>query len=517
MNHWTIAKRIIFGFALLLGIAATFGWFAYSRLVAIAHASNRITADCLPGVYAIGQIESLNLANFALLQRQVLVTNATGRAALDARMKVNSDKMTALYATYETTITLPEDRRLYEAVLVARTNYTTQRKQFLQVLGTESTAQATARLTEKLDPAYQAYYAAIRELVDFNKSNGDVAGAEITRAVSHAETGIVIGVLATLLASASVGGLIVRRTNRRLNQVVESVDQTGGAIASASAHVAQASQSLAEGATEQAASLEETSAALEELSSMTQRNAENAETAKQLASQTRIAADQGATDMQEMTSAMDAIKDSSDNIAKIIKTIDEIAFQTNLLALNAAVEAARAGDAGMGFAVVADEVRNLAQRSAVAARETSQKIEDSITRSAHGVVISGKVATRLNEIVAKARHVDELISEIASASREQSQGIGQINIAMRQMDQVTQANAAGAEESAAAAEELRAQAAVLNGTVGDLLKLVGTNAAPPSPDKPVPPNRPGGGAAIPALPPLPPPTEPAGLAFPERR
>jgi methyl-accepting chemotaxis protein len=135
MNHWTIAKRIIFGFALLLGIAATFGLFAYSRLVAIAHASNRITTDCLPGVYAIGQIESLNLANFALLHRQVLITNVTGRAALDARMKVNSDKMTALYADYEATITLPEDRRLYEVVLGARTNYTVLRNQFLLVLG----------------------------------------------------------------------------------------------------------------------------------------------------------------------------------------------------------------------------------------------------------------------------------------------------------------------------------------------------------------------------------------------
>jgi len=261
-----------------------------------------------------------------------------------------------------------------------------------------------------------------------------------------------------------------------LNLSITSIDLASDQTAAASDQVSSASQSLAEGASEQAAALEETSSSLEEMSSMTQRNAENAAKAKVLANQTRSAADTGAADVTEMTDAMGQIKAASDNIAKIIKTIDEIAFQTNILALNAAVEAARAGEAGMGFAVVADEVRNLAQRSAQAARETADKIEDSIQKSQRGVTISGKVAVSLQEIVVKAREVDELVNQIASASKEQYQGIQQINLAVSQMDKVTQTNAASAEESASAAEELNAQAAALKDAVVELQSLVGGQA-----------------------------------------
>jgi methyl-accepting chemotaxis protein len=183
---------------------------------------------------------------------------------------------------------------------------------------------------------------------------------------------------------------------------------------------------------------------------------------------------------------MDAIKVSSDNIAKIIRTIDEIAFQTNILALNAAVEAARAGEAGLGFAVVAEEVRALAQRSAQAARETAAKIEDSIEKSRQGVHISGKVSASLTEILDKARKVDDLIAEIATSSREQSQGIGQISIAITQMDKVTQNTAATAEESASAAEELSSQAENMKESVHQLLRLVGEPTSSSSLEQPAP-------------------------------
>ncbi|HTH48001.1 MAG TPA: methyl-accepting chemotaxis protein, partial [Candidatus Limnocylindria bacterium] len=153
-------------------------------------------------------------------------------------------------------------------------------------------------------------------------------------------------------------------------------------------------------------------------------------------------------------------------------TIDEIAFQTNILALNAAVEAARAGESGAGFAVVADEVRNLAHRSARAAKETAEKIGNAVTQSNQGVLVCGKVAGSFDQIIAKARGVDDLLGEIASASQEQAQGIEQVNLAVVQMDQVTQANAANAEQSAGAAEELNAQAAAQTVAVADLRALM---------------------------------------------
>jgi methyl-accepting chemotaxis protein len=298
---------------------------------------------------------------------------------------------------------------------------------------------------------------------------------------SNAELGatillISIGVAVALALGIAVSWVIIWTITKVLKAVANSMNESAVQVTAAAGQVASASQSLAEGSTEQASSLEETSASLEEMSSMTRRNADSANQAKDLSNQTRAAADAGATHMEQMRDAMAAIKASSDDIAKIIKTIDEIAFQTNILALNAAVEAARAGEAGMGFAVVAEEVRNLAQRSAQSAKETAGKIEDAISKSEHGVVISAKVAEALADIVAKARRMDELVVEIATASNEQNQGIGQLNTAVSQMDKVTQSNASTAEESAAAAEELNAQAVAMQGSVADLRRLITRDA-----------------------------------------
>lgn len=303
--------------------------------------------------------------------------------------------------------------------------------------------------------------------------------ADVLAQMRRAQQSVLTWVMAVaglgILFATAIGLLLTRGIVRPLRQIVAWVKDGSEQTHTASGQIAAAGQSLAEGAGEQAAALEETSASLEEMSSLTKQNAQNAQKASELAKHTRSGADKGALDMNAMTVAMDAIKLSSDETAKIIKTIDEIAFQTNILALNAAVEAARAGEAGMGFAVVADEVRNLAQRSAQAAKETTAKIEESLSRTREGVEISGKVAARLNEIVSQIHQVDELISEVAGASREQTQGISQINAAVSQMDRVTQGNAASAEQSAAAAEELRAQAESMTRSVDKLRELVGAD------------------------------------------
>lgn len=278
-------------------------------------------------------------------------------------------------------------------------------------------------------------------------------------------SGIVVGIIMVIFLTRSITG--------PLRSAIEHLTASAEQTASASAQVSESSQSLASGASEQASSLEQTSASLEEMSSMTLRNSDNATSANTLAVETRAAADNGVREMATMSGAMVAIQSSSKDISKIIKTIDEIAFQTNILALNAAVEAARAGEAGAGFAVVADEVRSLAQRSAVAARETADKIADAVQKSEQGVAISSRVSQSLHGIVEKAHAVADLIHQIADASKEQTQGIQQINTAVSHMDQVTQSNAASAEETASSAEELSAQAEELKAIVSEFTEMVG--------------------------------------------
>jgi methyl-accepting chemotaxis protein len=270
-----------------------------------------------------------------------------------------------------------------------------------------------------------------------------------------------------------------------LGRAIRGIDEVSIHTASASGQISGASHSLAEGASQQAASLEETSASLEEMASMTRRNAESAAAAKSLAAESRAAADAGAGDVREMAEAMIDLKATSANVAKIIKTIDEIAFQTNILALNAAVEAARAGEAGAGFAVVADEVRNLARRSAEAARETAATIQNAVEKSERGVQISTRVQESLRDILDKTRRMDDLVAQISAASGEQSQGISQINLAVSEMDRVTQANAANAEQTASAAEELDSQSRSLHQSVQQLIAMMSGRTAPHSaPDAP---------------------------------
>ena len=277
---------------------------------------------------------------------------------------------------------------------------------------------------------------------------------------------------ASLILLTGLSLIVLKSIPAPFRAVADKLNELADACTLSADQLARTSYNLASSSGEQAAAIQETSASLEEMASMTAKTAEHAKSADILANQTKTAAEEGRTDVQNMNKAMSAIKSSADNIAKIIKTIDEIAFQTNILALNAAVEAARAGEAGSGFAVVAEEVRSLAQRSAAAAAETADKIADSISKSEEGVQVCSHVSNRLEDITTKALKTSELISEIASASREQSIGLSQSTEGMAQIDKATQTNAAAAEEMAAGAHELHNQANGLNQNIQILSQLI---------------------------------------------
>jgi len=240
----------------------------------------------------------------------------------------------------------------------------------------------------------------------------------------------------------------------RLEHTIQNLNQSSQQIAGASAQVASGSREISEGAQAQASSLEETSANLSQMTATVKQNAENAQQASQLADGAREVAERGGKVVVSAVEAMGEINQSSKKIAEIISTIDEIAFQTNLLALNAAVEAARAGEQGRGFAVVATEVRGLAQRSAVAAREIKALIEDSVRKVENGSALVNRSGATLDEIIQSVKRVTDIVSEIASACREQATGIGELSNAVGQMDQVIQSNAAQTEELSATATAL---------------------------------------------------------------
>lgn len=247
----------------------------------------------------------------------------------------------------------------------------------------------------------------------------------------------------------------------QVNQIATVADQ----VASGSNLVSNSSMALSQGATEQASAIQQLTASLEEVAAQTSHNARNAERANELAQRAKINAAKGDSHMNETLNAMDDINQSSGSIGKIIKVIDDIAFQTNILALNAAVEAARAGQYGKGFAVVAEEVRHLAAKSANAAKETTDMIENSIKKVEAGTKIAKESAKVLGEMVGEIEEVAALVNAITLASDEQAVAIEQINTGISQVSQVVQTNAATAEESAAASEELSAQAQQLRANV----------------------------------------------------
>ncbi len=275
------------------------------------------------------------------------------------------------------------------------------------------------------------------------------------------------------LALMTVNLIIVARgIAQPIQRTVRGISEGADEVVDASEQISSASNTLATGAAEQAASIEETSSSLEEMAAMTQKNSENAGQADSLMKETNDAVKEAQSAMAALNTSMGEISGASEETQKIVKTIDEIAFQTNLLALNAAVEAARAGEAGAGFAVVADEVRNLAMRAAEAARNTAELIDGTVRKVEKGTKTVNWTSEIFAQVVSNSGKAGELVNEIASASSEQAQGVGQLNTAMAEMDKVVQQNAATAEEAAAATESICGQADRMRERISELSAMV---------------------------------------------
>lgn len=361
---------------------------------------------------------------------------------------------------------------------------------------------ATLALQQTMDSLYRFQ----QEEIAANKQQMESIRAATRAKIHRARTLVVLVSAAAIVAGVVLwllAGSLLARLMRRITGGIAHAFQE---VAQAASSLTEASQALANNSSSQAAAIEEVTAALEEISAKVKQSADSAGQADSLMRDTQAAVQGGAESIARLTRSMDAIKAANEETFKIIGTIDQIAFQTNLLALNAAVEAARAGEAGAGFAVVAEEVRNLAGRSAEAAQETNQLIEGANSRVHDGGAIVAETRQSYDALSAASQKVSQMVSEIAVTASEQAEGIHAIKSEIASVDTLAQANAAGSEELAAAAETLQKQARLLEEYVNELLMLSGEEMPPPAPGPTSSPDSPNSSTTEPSS-----PTQPALL------
>ena len=496
LPRWKVPQRIAAGFAMVLVVLGGVGIAGYSGLRnASDHFSSfeddarntRVTAEINDQVMGMMILSK----NFALYQNQ---------ADVAAYEKQRTELMGELD---EAAKSIPEPARRQKIGEIRKQMQ--EHNALFQRLTQATNSAIRAEIEKSMDPIGEASDEAINSLLTQFAKEQDEAGPVLRGSIQETQMAILSVGCGALILGGFLAWIISRSIAGPLRSVAKSLAAGADQTTAAATQVARSSQQLAEGSSEQAASLEQIGASLEEMTSMLKRSSDFAQQAKRLAGETRSTAETGVASNQrlgeslqsirsataEMRTTVESINTAGNNVAKIIQTIESIAFQTNILALNAAVEAARAGEAGQGFAVVADEVRNLAQRSAVAARETSALIEAAVQQSSLGVVVNEKVlasmesvsaaaadvAKSFGEIVARVQEVDQQVAGIASASAEQATGVAQVNSALSQLDKVTQTTAANAEETASASEELNAQARSVKDSVLELEHLVGANSS----------------------------------------
>jgi methyl-accepting chemotaxis protein len=469
----TVGKKITVACSVLVTFSAMIGTVAVLSIHNLSDKLTSIADDSLPGVYVIGRLDSLQLDLRGATLHHVATPDPKMKAVKDSQAEALKKQVSGLVKDYEQTIHDARDREMFHRIPGFMDAYINACEKVRALSREGKTTEAMAIYDTEADSTRKALKTALKEQIEYKQTT---AKENTQSANSAARKGLLSTWWFAGLALACGGILafyIVRGINAALRRSIEELAQGAEQLSQAAAQVSSASQSLAQGASEQSAAIEETSASTQQITASTRKGVENLESVASRMEQTDRNASEANVTLDQMVTSMNEITASSENISKIIRVIDEIAFQTNILALNAAVEAARAGEAGMGFAVVADEVRTLAQRSAEAAKNTASLIEQSIASSGTGKQNVDRVAASIRGLTGHTREVKTLVDEVNVGGREQAQTIEHIAKAITELETVTQRNAAAAEESASASEELNAEAQSVRGVVEQLRALVG--------------------------------------------
>ena len=494
-----IGTRLGLCFAIVFALMAMLIGVGSQKLSSIGDLSSTIIDKDWVKADAAATITATTRANAALVLQLLIVSDAAQAADLRKQVEANKTIITEALATLDKLVYLPTGRELLGQVGTDRAAYVQSFTGVLNLLVDGQREQATQRAMAETMPRLVKLQTTVERLADLQDSIVTANGTQIKQHISSAHTMMIaLGVTALLLGAAcalwvtrsithpinyalqvaravaagdltsqikagtqdEAGQLLhaLREMNESLSQIVGQVRHGTVAIASASSEIATGNMDLSARTESQASALEETASSMEELTSTVQSNADNAREADKLANSASSVAQRGGEVVSQVVTTMGSINNSSRKVVDIIAVIDSIAFQTNILALNAAVEAARAGEQGRGFAVVASEVRNLAARSATAAKEIKELISNSVEQVDAGAKLVAQAGATMDEVVSSVQRVTGIVAEISIATREQTNGIEQMNTAIMQMDQGTQQNAALVEQAAAAASAMSDQA-----------------------------------------------------------
>ena len=494
MKSWTIGRKLMTGFGAMLALTLGLSWYSLHVIGRLggALAANTARTMELVGTVRLGLREMVEQAKSAQLTyvvshiKRLEGAKAAAADAMECIMCHTMDgfqnngrefagmaaKVHEQVAELRPSLADAGGQKSLEAIEAGVAAWGPLYEEFLRDIQRDNYEEAHGVIRDKMYPILDQVDKAARMLSERERDSMMATGKDASATVTRSRW-IALLLMGLSLVTSALVPLVVFGISRLLREITIDLDASAEQVSSAAGQVSSSAQSLAQGTSEQAASLEETSASAAEITSMTRKNADNSRSAADLTTHASELVTTANRHLEQMVGTMHEINSSSDKIAKIIKVIDEIAFQTNILALNAAVEAARAGEAGAGFAVVADEVRNLAQRSAQAAKDTAELIEDSIAKTQDGKAKLDLVAEAIHNITASVGEIKALVDAVKLGSTEQARGIEQIAKAIAQMEQVTQSAAAHAEQSASAGEELSAQAIATSDIVQKLTGLVG--------------------------------------------